>query len=584
PGPHQLWLAVLSGRSGKVRWTHALGKPYHKPDTPWAGQTRPFTVDQVAPGVALADLDRDGVSDIVAVAEAEDPATSPALELRAVRGTDGQLLWRCPLPAAMTGDVYGLYRNAPVPVAADLDGDGHAEIVFLEFENVPERGGIQRFARVRALDGGSGKPLWSHQTPVSINAGNIAANHLALLVRPMATVLRVARSPHPHIAVNLWGRPCEILVLDHAGKPVARYPAKDQADEFRFWATDCDGDGGDEIVMLRDRKLQAFRPESPEKPLWTADVPATWGTQILGIHGQQPGPRVVYRNERRVYGIDGATGAVVWTCDGPRPVHQQALLMVDATVLDPRAAAPNVLFSYNFVSAFRQAARAGRGDLPEARVPPRLDGAEHEPRLTRRLPWATDGRVFVRRELYLFGWASFYAVTLLVVPSLWIGWLVWRRRWSLRAMLMFPLVVLLILPGGLVEGPNPPFPQYSDSLGGRMTSGMFVMPLLFVPAYSAFLAHRRRWRALAVWLAVFAAICGVAAGVAIYVDSSRASEITVYSWEGWYWIALPGIYITGCVMLFWTALLLVIGAARGLVRRFRGRRPWPTPSNATQDA
>ena len=86
------------------------------------------------PPIEHVDLDGDGIADILALEKwaGNEPLTAPTLV--AFSATSGKRLWQKKLVT--------FYRPMPTPatrswpLAADLDGDGHCEIVVPDFDSV----------------------------------------------------------------------------------------------------------------------------------------------------------------------------------------------------------------------------------------------------------------------------------------------------------------------------------------------------------------------------------------------------------------------------------------------------------------
>jgi tRNA A-37 threonylcarbamoyl transferase component Bud32 len=188
----QTWLARFSGRDGRTVWEQAL-------DEFGAGDIRSLRIP-----FALADLDGDGVKDIVfwlpiartespaeekpmkqrskglpaqtekatAVDKAEDqsgdqpPSAQPLFELRALSGRDGKLLWRRPgfysleIPGIPAGYKARGLQEIPAPAICDPAGDGNPLVVITDQALAPPgTAGVR--TEVIALDGKNGKAKWS---------------------------------------------------------------------------------------------------------------------------------------------------------------------------------------------------------------------------------------------------------------------------------------------------------------------------------------------------------------------------------------------------------------------------------------
>ena len=188
---HRVVVAV-SGRSGRELWNHVIDQqtaelPTTTPDdgiyrvsTPkgslvaFVDQSRWIGLDMKSgrpinpaidfgftpvPPIEHVDLDGDGIAEILALEpwRGNEPLTAPTLV--AFSATSGKRLWRRSLLC--------FYRPMPAPakrswpLAADLDGDGHCEIVVPDFDRLRSYGGGRSYGGIELLDGASGQPLWS---------------------------------------------------------------------------------------------------------------------------------------------------------------------------------------------------------------------------------------------------------------------------------------------------------------------------------------------------------------------------------------------------------------------------------------
>jgi hypothetical protein len=157
-------------------------------------------------------------------------------------------------------------------------------------------------------------------------------------------------------------------------------------------------------------------------------------------------------------------------------------------------------------------------------------------------------------------WSVFFCATLLVLPLGFAVWLLWRRRWGLRAMLLLPVVAAATLLGVTVEGP-----RYDlSSLAERLMVAVGTLPALVFVGLIIYWSVRRRWRRVAGWLVlatvVATALAVVLLGLARLSPEGRLGPGERWDPAGWYWIWLLGVYFTGCVMLLVPPSSLVLRA------------------------
>ena len=185
-------IVAVSGRSGSELWNHVIDQktvelPATTPDdgiyhvkTPggslvafvdqsrWIGldlkSGRPgnLAIDfgfPPVPPIEHADLDGDGIAEVVALEKwaGNEPLTAPTLV--AFSATSGKRLWQKKL--------LTFYRPRPTPatrswpLVADLDGDGHCEIVVPDFDGNRSYTGSRSGGGIQLVDGASGDRRWS---------------------------------------------------------------------------------------------------------------------------------------------------------------------------------------------------------------------------------------------------------------------------------------------------------------------------------------------------------------------------------------------------------------------------------------
>ncbi len=89
----------------------------------WSSPTHDISSQMT--GSSVFDFEADGSAEVIYADE---------LKLRVYRGTDGTILWEVPRPSQTTYDL---------PVVADVDGDGHAEILTVHDDHVARNWGVR---------------------------------------------------------------------------------------------------------------------------------------------------------------------------------------------------------------------------------------------------------------------------------------------------------------------------------------------------------------------------------------------------------------------------------------------------------
>ena len=232
-----LWLVVLEGRTGKLRWKQMLNDRV----SPFGG------IERVPIASAYADLNGDKIADVIVPAVI---VKNQYPELRAYHGQTGELLWNpVPLPGYGGQDGQFVVDYLPRPTAADIDGDGQPEILvqdaFLPAELVTRdvthsgrsspvggyTGAAAHFSsRVMALDGRTGKEKWKldlptgSESPQTHDGGGITA------YRSRPLIVRRGTAEKPAICVWLfagdWQKPeATLILLDGEGQELWRLPA-----------------------------------------------------------------------------------------------------------------------------------------------------------------------------------------------------------------------------------------------------------------------------------------------------------------------------------------------------------------------
>jgi hypothetical protein len=535
---------------------------------------------------AFGDLDGDGVVDVLLPAEV--PGAPLQFEIRAVGGKKGTTLWSRPLNSARSMTAPVVSTAAQI---ADLDGDGRNEAVVLEFFDDTD-GGVTRgeFARLSVLDGENGAERWQWQGP---RYWMFAGGHLSdieLLRRPAPQVLRVAGSKEALIAVNLWGqaRPVAqdplgtshdlpshwtcIAIFDHLGKLQSHLPLPGARD-FAIWPVDVDQDGGDELAVLSPHDgLRLIRPGQENETIWQVDARGGAAEEIWGIGAvaQEDRPVIVVKEVERLLGVDAAQGTLLWQATVPAGRRGRALAYADATPLlvgyqrtpggraphvrrQPRntsPSAPQLAFTFGDVTIARPAVLAtGKASWqPAPAERNRIQSPSSDRRFLRPLPWIEGvdrpERLDVTEEIWGSVWASIVSLTLVFLPGVYFGNLLRQRSWSLRTLLVAPLLLSAALVALSLPVPVPGYSGWSQ----KWMAGAAALPVWLIATSFWKWARHRRWGRMGGWLGLTIVVAGAWGMLWIAIDLAVWKNAAPYAWDGWYRLWMGAVYWCGWLL------------------------------------
>jgi serine/threonine protein kinase/outer membrane protein assembly factor BamB len=568
-------LAVLSGRDGRLRWHHPLGEA--NPGVDRGLEYLTFGSPRLGTGRL-----RDVAGEDVVVGGLTPQG---ALELRALDGRDGTLLWHCPLSFERD------YSSAPAWLLGDLDGNGLADVVVVS--HPPPRPGVFTEIQALVLNGIDGRPKWSRQLPDNRHVERPLEQRVALADLNgdgrRAVCLGFNESPFApgelHGTVILGGQ-------GHERSTLPLFP------EHHLWSFDPDGGGKEALLLLSGGKLQANRGGA-DRALWEWPLPGGKG-DVVSIEPAAAGrpATVVVRSGNTVFGVAGTTGRTVWRCEAPVPdgidfgvsllhtgdpggpprvvfqvLQESAVCRSPVEVRQPPPpvfpGVPGASFPANLPWATYLL--AGRPDWPPPRyvlptgAPTAYGPPGADPRLERPLPWPSySSAAGEALDVVLC------SLAVLVVPGLLLRWALRRRSWRIALLAVLYVAALVAL---LALVPLDTFlfhlshfePGWQNETTTLRTA-LLGLPILAFPGFLALWARRRAWGRLALLLALSLAAAAVIATYRLWLDAPRRDPLEHYAVRGWYGVWFAGAYAAAALLLAWVVLA---GLARLLWRRVR---------------
>ena len=561
-----LWLIVLSGRTGKTRFSEKL---VNRPSSGNSLDLRSLWLE-----CSYADLNRDGVLDLIL--PGSRPGADDLLEMRAISGRDGVPLWQYALPP--DDQRHDALRTVMPTVIGDLDGNGKTDVVISSVTTIPlGQYATQNAIRLSVLEGDSGKLRWHHDVPSERYAYARVETESQLLNR--ARPILVRRSDREHwIALLSFKGGYSLRLFDAAGKIVAERSLTPAASPWQFpyrlWTCDVENDGGDELVLFEGDALTVVAADKLDQPHWRS-TPNEWvyGAVQRVLQDAEGGPQIVVRgptNDVGLFGLSAATGRKLWTCAAPN-------LMGDnwATMIAPpgEKRAPLAHYYWNNVSLVREGTDF---DGHEERAPEKLGRVQagQDPRLLRSMPWAIS-EDDAWREVRSCLWAILYGITMLGIPGAYVGSIIYRRRFGLRTLLLLPVVAGVFLMGAMIHGPDG---VHRVLLGKFVVGGLVGGPIIVALSALAFWTWRRNWRTVGGWLAVgpMLALLVITVLLVGYFPKHEGPMATGerWSWEGWHWVIVYSYFATAWLM---TVLIPTWSLGCFLWRRMQGGGPIVVP-------
>jgi hypothetical protein len=541
PGPsisrRQLVLAVLSLKDGKTRWQTTIG-----PSDATFGSFG--SLNRLRPG--LADLDGDGVLDVVTWAIADDGT----FEVRALSGVDGSVLWRRSLARAAQPNAW------PWPGVA-VGNLGDRSSIVVDCGN----GEVWAFdaagTRLWVWKGPAYPNPWQRPAPVFLDLpggwGGVCISGLRtdsngmLLRNPISAVVLDAQGHEVQRASGL---------APVAGDPPGRL---DYANYFRRFASRADGT---DLLSVADGKLRLTRGGIERRHLvWEWPLPGGSG-DLMDVLGAGERTTVVVRSGSTAYGLEGATGRESWRCFGPCP-PTGLLPSVDS------AEPPGVLFAEEgAATTCRLALEIGADGRCRPFPGKTIDPVPlpDDPRLLVPLPWWQ-----ALRDLRMLDWPSFLLLQIVLVVVLVLGrWTMWRFRrgaWGSGLLLSLLLIAVLALAKGFVYPRSGYwFHDAISLLNNPVHIVLFGLPALVFVGQVLVWAAQGRWRWVGLVLAwtVFLSL-PLAIGW-LLADRKHLGPTQHYSPVGWYSAWVWAAYVTGVLLvLARTAFALTSMRARSLL-------------------
>jgi hypothetical protein len=441
-------------------------------------------------------------------------------------------------------------------IAADLDGDGREEVVTLVLSR--DQQGWQTVPRVRAWSCKDQGELWtwSPKEPLNINATRHYYSNSDFepqwLQRPQITIAR--GSSGPVLVLNLWssnGR--HLFLIDAKGNLVShRTPAGSQP--FLPLPYDVDGDNVDELIFYDGTAIQAMRLSDTASPVWRheLDVNAVDHLQLVPLRESNERILIAIGNafDASIRALTPKTGDLLWRSPGTRLKQPNGAFTTweGVGLLDHGTTDRPALIGIK--QGQMTYCRAGGvpamfvGPMSRSNVFKSLD----DPRKARPLPWAHQNMGASIAELVTFSaWALYNSLALIVLP----GWVLFRvvrnRRFSLRGLLLSPVLVALFAMALVLKPKDGDFATLITKFG---LAALFL-PVVALLATIGICLYRRRFTTLIRWLAVIVVGAFVIASAQFLVERnySALSPDEYYSLGGWYVPLVPATYVTGLLII-----------------------------------
>lgn len=544
----QVWLTVWSGDRGELLWHQLLHE---------TSSSNFVNFSSFLPQPAFMDLDGDGIQDIVVTVPIFGDGKI-VFEVKAFNGRDGTLLWQWPLSFQSKGG----FSPGPVPVVVDFQNNAKPTVLISDIEPADPGQKVSEQLKLSALDGKTGKALWTWKAP--LNPGFSPRP-------PMPRLLKQKGDNRQSVAIRFMDPGPDgdqLVVLDHQGQEKWRKQNLAQMGlsfQSELWNHHLKSDDETDWVFSNHGKVQAFRGKL-DQLLWETSLPESFGEiqEIQpGLSGR--GPQIIVKGIPLIaYGLDGATGKPIWKGVGlpgdshgsvnRKPMFGSAFLRTD----HPQGL-PLIAGRLHDTTVCRSTMPLQPGTEPPMRVPAVVEPAPDDPRLLRGLPWVEKPADYLEdlRQGSLGGAGLLLWALLILVAGR-------RRSWRLG--------FLAIVAGVSVITLTPLLLNDLPALDPR-PHAVLLPGLLFLVVLSRWVwcGH---WKKAAMLLSVCIIGSLLIAEIWLGFDRDHLRPDQHYSWQGWYWAGIWGASTAGFLLLLAFLLRPVFLWCRGLVTWwFRRAKP-----------
>jgi hypothetical protein len=526
--------------------------------------------------LAVTDLNGDGVLDILAPAEpsmqndsqAAPPTTATWI---ALDGSSGKELWN--RPGTPCRDESNCFEEAAQVCAIPRIGQDMvpaSQIYFVDVRDQPSTkgGAVERKLIIAAVAAKSGVELWN--TSLDVNSG-FRRNLSFFGDRLYSQAMKTLEGKSMLLVAYEHERKDYVHLFDHQGTTVSKKTFQ-QATTYPkppiVWDSfDGDGDGildralvGSPVAMVDlHRGLETLfeLSNSSLASTSTSAEDATRTTEPMAIEvlvrGESVSPQIILhaRGEYpQVTGFDALDGKRLWSSYGPTR-HKTYSSEIASSILihRPDGSAPIVVYNH-IDQANARFASLEKGPSKKLE-PPALSGEYGaDIRFRRSLPWLQNSMMTESpmEVLAFLATGLLQSVLLVWIPGGYFYATIRKGEWSLRSLLMLPVVVALVL---IVL-------QLQQVDSGSTWIASFGLAFLFAPLSGllgtlALRCVQLRWReALNIFsIILIGALCTASIVLVVRGGTEPLDRGEYYDWSGWYWILPQSLFITAYLYMGW---------------------------------
>ncbi|XZE34831.1 protein kinase domain-containing protein [Pirellulaceae bacterium SH501] len=565
-----LVLSVFDSRTGQERWHRVLSREYGSS----VGRRLPYRFDSIPlPNLAVTDLNGDGVLDILAPAEPsrdESTLTKPATATwLALDGTDGSELWN--RAGATCSDESNCFAEAAqVRMPSQNKGETRTSLK-VYFVDVRDEVGtknepVQRKLHATAVAARSGVELWNHA--IAVDPGfrrnqSFGSDRLfseTILTSDGREMLLVAfehqKKDHLHL-LNAQG--------ESIAKRMFPSPTSHPKPPIVWDVFDGNGDGTKDRALVGSHVAVVNLHKNLETLVELAgESPSTGASSIDGSLrsvdpiavevqriGESESPRIVLHTRGdypQVHAFDADSGKRMWWSYGPKRHRAYSSDIASTQFIQRPNGSPPIVVYNNIEQSSARFATQEEGQLKRLEAPILVGADARDIRFQRALPWMQNSMMTESpiEVLAFLATGLLQSLLLVWIPGGYLYATLRKGEWSLRSLLMLPVVVAFVL---IVL-------KLQESEASSSWLASFGLGLVFAPLSGLLgaLVQRcvqMRWRDVLRILQVI--VSGALFTVTLALGGRFWSEPLergeYYDWSGWYWILPHSLFLSA--YLYW---------------------------------